>query len=131
MDIHRRQSGHSFDEDDAAHALLGGLWHIPTAEQWQELIDNCTWTWNEDYGENVWVVTSTKNGASIILPAVGWRTDDKLNERYNVSAYWSSSIFEYDPTNARCLFFGGANAPKTYQLLRSYGLSIRPVKETT
>ena len=118
-------------EDDAAHALLGGLWHIPTAEQWQELIDNCTWKWNEDYGENVWVVTSKKNGASIILPAVGWRTDDKLNERYNFSAYWSSSIFEYDPTNARCLFFGGANAPKTYQLLRSYGLSIRPVKETT
>lgn len=120
-------------EDDPAHEALGGLWHTPTAEQWQELMDNCYWKWNEDdYGENVWVVTSRKKaGASIIIPVVGWRTDDKLNERYNYSAYWSSSVNEWDPTEAKCLFFGGVATPSVNSLLRSYGLSIRPVKENT
>ena len=29
-------------EDDAAHANMGGSWHMPTPEQCQELIDNTT-----------------------------------------------------------------------------------------
>ena len=56
---------------------------MPTAAEWQELMDNCTWTWNEDYYNNGIMVTSTVPGyesAKIFLPVVGWREDNKLNE---------------------------------------------------
>ena len=29
-------------EDDAAHAIYGGSWRIPTEEEWDELFENCT-----------------------------------------------------------------------------------------
>ena len=38
--------------DDAARQLNGEGWRMPTAAEWQELMDNCTWTWNEDYDLN-------------------------------------------------------------------------------
>jgi len=31
------------DQDDAATVLWGEVWQLPTAENYQELIDNCTW----------------------------------------------------------------------------------------
>lgn len=31
-------------EDDVAHVICGGKWRMPTAAEWQELMDKCTWT---------------------------------------------------------------------------------------
>ena len=33
-------------EDDAAHVKWGGDWHTPTTEEFQELIDNCTFNYD-------------------------------------------------------------------------------------
>ena len=31
-------------EDDAAHVNWGAHWRMPTVQEWQELKDNCTWS---------------------------------------------------------------------------------------
>lgn len=34
--------------DDAATAILGSKWHIPTKEQWEELRNNCFWVYDSE-----------------------------------------------------------------------------------
>lgn len=61
-------------EDDAAHVKLGGNWHIPTPAEWEELINNCTWTWTNYNGVNGYKGVSKKVGYTdnwIFLPAGG------------------------------------------------------------
>ena len=65
-------------KDDVAHVKLGGSWRMPTDAEWMELKNNCTWTWTTQNGINGYKVTSNKNGASIFLPAAGYRYDTFL-----------------------------------------------------
>lgn len=51
---------------DIATQMWGSEWRLPSAAEFQELLDSCTWEW--DGGG--FTVTG-KNGASIFLPAVG------------------------------------------------------------
>ncbi len=37
------------NEDDAASAVMGGEWIMPTADQWSELLDNCYFEWTGNY----------------------------------------------------------------------------------
>ena len=64
--------------DDIASKQLGGSWRIPTAGEWQELIDKCTWTWTSYNGVNGYRITGP-NGSNIFLPAAGDRTMQNLN----------------------------------------------------
>ena len=120
------------DEDDVAVQLLGGDWQMPTFEEWQELIDNCTWTWTTENGVNGYKVTSKKEGytdKSIFLPAAGSRDDaDFYDAAGSYGGYWSRSIDLYGSNSARSLGFGfgGASAYDRYE--RSYGLSVRAVQ---
>ena len=58
-------------EDDAAHVNWGGSWRMPTDAEWQELRDNCTWTWTTQNGINGYQVTSQKNSNSIFSSRCG------------------------------------------------------------
>ena len=116
--------------DDAARQLNGEGWRMPTAAEWQELMDNCTWTWNEDYYNNGIVVQSEFLGyglQKIFLPVVGWREDNKLNEKYGWGAYWSSTINSHDSSQGQSAFFT-ADKKNLYPFYRSHGLSVRPVR---
>lgn len=62
---------------DAARANWGSSWRLPTKAEFQELINNCTWTWTSQGGHNGYKVTG-KNGNSIFLPAAGWRYGSSL-----------------------------------------------------
>lgn len=53
-------------EYDAATANLGSDWKIPTKNQMQELIDNCTWEWTQINSINGYKVTGP-NGNSIFI----------------------------------------------------------------
>lgn len=55
---------------DAATVLWGEEWHMPTLEEAKELIEKCTWQWEELNGVKGMRVTGT-NGNSIFLPATG------------------------------------------------------------
>ena len=110
-------------QDDAAHAIWGGDWRIPTIQEFQELINNCTLTWTEDetYGMLGCTVTSNKPGyedCSIFLPWHG------LYGLY--CAYWSSSLDTDNPTNALGVYFSPSEFITT-KYSRISEVYIRPV----
>jgi len=93
-------------EDDAATVNMGKGWRMPTEEECQELMDNTTWEWIEDYedtGHNVMKLTSKINGNYIIFPVSG------ICGSYSVFAYnrygyfWTSSTGTSDGCYARSL----------------------------
>lgn len=65
-------------EYDAAHVNWGGEWRIPTLDEMQELMDNCYWSYMEDFegsGMAGYLVTSMIEGytdKSIFLPMSGY-----------------------------------------------------------
>lgn len=116
-------------EDDAAHVNWGGSWRMPTKAEWQELIDNCTWTWTTQNGVNGYKVTSNKAGYTdkfIFLPAAGYRNASDLSDVGSNGLYWSSSLGENVSGKVWYLFFypGGHGL---YPSGRYCGQSVRPV----
>ena len=117
--------------DDAASAALGGSWRMPTAEEYQELINKCTWTWTTLNGINGFKVQSTVDGYTdnwIFLPAAGWRITNTLSDK-NSLGYWSKSIgirpdaacsiYYYPNEDSHDVDLGNTSRP--------IGFSIRPV----
>ena len=113
-------------EDDAANANWGGDWHIPSKEEMEELIDNCTWTWTAQNGVNGYKVTSKTNGNSIFLPAAGYRYDSSLNFAGYGGLYWSSSLNTSNSIYAYNLDFESSYVDWFYYNRRC-GLSVRAV----
>ena len=116
---------------DAARANWGGTWRLPTEAEFQELIDNCTWTWTTQGGHNGYKVTSKKKGyegRSIFLPAAGWRNGSSLNDAGEYCLYWSSSPDGSYSIHARGLLFS-SSTHSTGWGYRSNGFSVRPVSE--
>lgn len=112
-------------EDDVAHVKWGGDWRMPTRTEFQELKDNCTWTWTTQNGVNGYRVTSNKagyTGRSIFLPAAGCRFDSYLVDAGSDGLYWSSSL--YASVNAWRLIFNTSSHDNGF---RYGGLSVRPV----
>ena len=116
--------------DDAARANWGGSWRMPTTEEQQELIDNCTWTWTTQDGVYGHKVTSKKSGytnKSIFLPAAGYRSGSLLIQAGSVGRCWSSSLFTSSPDNAWDVFFNPGRVIREYRGNRVVGFSVRPV----
>ena len=87
-----------FPEDDVAHVKWGGIWRMPTKDEWEELLDKCSWIKTEQNGIKGILFTGS-NGNSIFLPAAGVRVDksfDGFNVKtkvFNKWGYWSSSLY--------------------------------------
>ena len=119
-------------EDDAAHVNWGGAWRMPTDAECQELIDNCTWTYVEDYngsGVNGYEAKGT-NGNSIFFPVTNYYSDNTLYNGGNYSYYWSSSISASTPSGARQMRIthDSENMGSMKLFMRSYGCTVRPVR---
>lgn len=114
-------------EDDAAHVNWGGSWRMPTAEECDELINKCTWTWTSQNGVNGRLVTGP-NGKSIFLPAAGRRYDTNLGYAVSSGYYWSSSLGTDGPSSAYYVNFGSVGVGMG-GYGRCCGLSVRPVSE--
>ena len=112
--------------DDAAAANWGSGWRTPTAEEWEELIDNCEWTWTTHNGVNGYCVTG-RNGGVLFLPAAGGRWDDELSSAGNLGYYWSSSLNTDDPLDAWGFYFN-SDIRGMLDLNRDDGFSVRPVR---
>ncbi|MBQ9203456.1 MAG: hypothetical protein IJ155_04350 [Prevotella sp.] len=82
-------------EHDAAHALLGGDWHMPTKEDFKELCDNCTSEWTTRNGMKGRLFTSKTNGNSIFFPAAGSYNGASLRNRGAFGYYWSASRIRF------------------------------------
>ena len=114
-------------EDDVAHIICGGKWRMPTAAEWQELMNNCTWTWTQQNGVNGYLISSWK-GTSIFLPAAGYQQYDTVNLAGDRGCYWSSSVVMATPNYAYRLFFDSGTIEKK-EMKRYNGLPVRPVSD--
>ena len=111
-------------EDDAATANCGGVWRMPTTEEQQELVDNCTWTWTTQNGVNGYKVTGP-NGNSIFLPAAGFMDNSSRYKAGSYGVYWSSSL-NTDKNYAYSVDFLSDYVFWVYYS-RDGGRSVRPV----
>ncbi|MBO5720165.1 MAG: hypothetical protein J6R61_01350 [Bacteroidales bacterium] len=90
---------------DVANSYMGGSWRMPTADELQELIDNCTWTTLGSGATARFKITSNINGNSIIIPAVGYQTTGTSTTEAKAPylLLWSSSINADDNGQAKIL----------------------------
>lgn len=133
-----------FDKDlsnpayDVAAYLWGDGWRIPTAAEWQELIDNCTFEWQTaDAAGCEGVKVTGPNGNSIFLSAEGYY--DIYGQIYGGrdAMYMSSTPYTADRTNqlTRSFLFTTREDPSDtnpgifdYNSYRT-GLPVRPVRD--
>lgn len=122
---------------DAARVNLGAPWRMPTLEEFQELIDNCTFveadgtttitganklvTINNITGVNL----KANNGNLLFFPCAGLAKEDELQRKEEYSAYWSTknSGNGHHAKSFRSQASETAETPNR----RHYGLLIRPV----
>lgn len=116
-------------EDDAATANWGEVWRMPSLEQFQELLNNCTTQWATINGVNGRLLTSTINGETLFLPANGY-LDGSTLEGNGWGNYWSRTLDTSFPGAAYYLNFG-SGLVRTYALGRQYGFSVRAVRYMT
>jgi hypothetical protein len=117
-------------EDDAASVNMGGSWHMPSKEQFEELINTSytttTWTTVDGVkGRKIRKITSKANGNTLFLPASGICNWGSVNDVGSGGYYWSSSLFD-NPGNAWCLYFGSSYIYVDYNI-RFYGHAVRGV----
>lgn len=75
--------------DDAAHMAWGGNWRMPTADECEELIEKCEWTWTKYLGVYGYDVKGP-NGNRMFLPYMEGR--DMLYQDGTWLYRWSSSV---------------------------------------
>ena len=113
-------------DDDAAFQERLGKWRTPSREMWQELIDECTWTWTTIGQVSGCKVTGT-NQKWIFLPAAGIHMDTGYTAKGSWGRYMSSSLSENSTNFANFLFFASSGAPSVSTHPRCYGRTVRPV----
>ncbi|MCD8287796.1 MAG: hypothetical protein LUC18_03015 [Porphyromonadaceae bacterium] len=131
---------------DAATAKWGGSWRLPTADEIDELIDECTWEWTRNVnskGKKVFGYKVTgPNNNSIFLPAAGYwgikrGTDGKkkIHDVKRTGTYLSCSPSTVNESSdlSYSLYFYYINPSNKKSLreayLRGIGQSVRPVSE--
>ena len=112
---------------DAARQNWGGRWRMPRWRDFQELLDNCTWTWTTQDGHDGYRITGP-NGNSIFLPAAGHRNGSSSYYVGSSGYYWSSSPYESSTQYAYGLGFNSGGRYRNWNN-RSRGFSVRPVLE--
>ena len=114
---------------DAATAHLGAPWRMPTSDEIQALVDNCTTTWITTNGVSGQLVTGKDAYAdrSIFLPAAGLGEGSDLHDTGRHGDYWSSTPNSNDSSYAWSLDVPrGLNNDYYY---RYNGQSVRPVRD--
>lgn len=120
-------------EDDAARAALDKPWRMPTDEDFEELIANCSAEWITLNGVYGCKFTSNVEGYKekwIFFPAAGSREDDQLGAEGVFGYYWSSVLDEDNPLGPWYLYFDhGTVSVSSPGNGRTMGIPIRPVAE--
>lgn len=128
-------------EDDAAFVNLGEKWRTPKKEEWEELYNQCTWSWVTINGVGGYLVESKMeaNDNSIFLPAAGVFTTSVESPAAvgEIGGYLSSTLTS-DPSTASSLYFIYHEDAPSYQnylfpdcgnFPRTYGQTVRAVYE--
>ena len=86
---------------DAARAIMGSTWSMPTKAQFDELKDSryTKWVWTTENGRNGYRITSLVEGYtdnSIFLPATGWMSGTSLGSDNSRGYFWLSTLYNSD-----------------------------------
>ena len=154
IDGHNKEEGYNFDDStynstagsslsaniasndsahDAALACLGSPWRLPTKEECDELVNNCTVTFVTSYnGVNIAgsVFRSNKPGytnAEIFMPVTGRYVETTLYWGDSEGYYWTSTYSKDNYRLAASFFFNNRRAFTNYPN-RYVGQSIRAVQ---
>lgn len=84
-------------DNDAAHIHMGGKWHMPTMEQFEELLDekNTVSTWIYDYcirEVSGRLFRSRINDETLFIPANGFISNHQYVQNGQTCSLWTSSI---------------------------------------
>lgn len=125
VDIGQDISGTRYD---AAKAKWGSGWRMPTEEQMQELMDNCTFTWATRYGVNGALIEG-RNGRSVFFPASGFRfyVSGDLDGVGHNGGYWSAT--SYSGVDGCEFGFFLSDDCSLGHCMRATGLPVRAVAE--
>lgn len=118
-------------EDDVAHVKWGGSWRMPTLEELQELVDECSWDWITKLNGVDGCKVTGPNGNSIFLPATGYRNGSELFDHWGSKGYyWSSSLAQDYYGHCDIAYFLGYDyGVGCGYTSRHDGLRVRPVCE--
>lgn len=111
--------------DDVATDFWGEEWRLPTVEEFEELLNLCSWAWDDEYkGYTIY----GPNGNSIFLPAAGFRHANNWLSVEERCLYWSKSLNQQNAIQAMSLIITKAFNEKEIGVAeKGHGLSIRPV----
>lgn len=112
---------------DAASAIWGSTWRMPTQEEFDELLDECSWSYTTKSGVVGYLVTGS-NGNAIFLPAAGHYDGSTLMHSGTCGTYWSSTPNSSNNSIAYYLDFNSSHN-YVYSDYRYYGGTIRAVSE--
>ena len=110
---------------DAARVNWGDSWRMPRASEIEELVDNCTWTWITQNGNNGYRITGP-NGNNIFLPAAGYRFGSSSDCVGFSGHYWGSTPVENNTQSAYNLIFYSGRYLRSWNF-RDFGQCVRPV----
>lgn len=108
MSLGNEISGSTYD---VAKRNWSSNWRMPTREEFEELVSNCTWTWTSNSGISGYEVTG-KNKQSIFLPANG---SFYINEKGGKAGIWGE-------------YWSGTYKTTTKFYSHSYGLAFTQSK---
>lgn len=119
------------DEDNSAYAGFGGLWRIPTTEEFVALGNAVNTAWTESYqGSGVagLVCTDkTDNSKVLFFPAAGLCSNGSVSYVGSIGFYWSSSLYS---SNLQLAYSMGFSIGVVYwqnSNNRYNGFPVRPV----
>lgn len=114
---------------DAARAVLGEPWRMPTAAEFEELYSNCTTLWTMRNGVYGLLFTSNVNGNTLFFPAAGYYNGTLLYNRGTNGFYWSTSY--NSGSYARSLSFNSSSINPQNIGSRRFGYTVRAVLPPT
>jgi uncharacterized protein (TIGR02145 family) len=117
--------------DDAARVNMGGLWRMPTTEEFQALGTATTSAWTTDYqgsGVSGLVLTDKTDSSKVLFfPAAGNCNNGSVDYVGSNGNYWSSSVYSSNVQYAYYLAFGSSNVNWRYVSNRYGGYAVRGV----
>lgn len=117
--------------DDVATVNWGANWCIPSKAQFEELIAECTWTW--DATKSAFVVTSKTNSKEIVF-SLGGQREDTPDSNYGplyaagkIGYYWANTTINNQFYSADGLAINKDYGASMLVTNRYRGRSVRPV----
>ncbi|MBO4607297.1 MAG: hypothetical protein J5682_05310, partial [Prevotella sp.] len=113
---------------DVAQQEWGDNWRMPTKDEFDELVTQCTWTQMTENGVKGFTVKGP-SGNTIFLPFAGCSYEGQTFGKGSYTYYWSSEVNTSGTgSTAYALYLKSGQATKTTSIQRRTGTVIRPVK---